>query len=395
MSFFLITFLGIGTVIAGDKTPGVTKDEIKIGCISPLTGQIAMVGTAIAEGARDYYNYINEKGGINGRKIKFIAEDGKYEPPTAMACLKKLIAKDKIFVLSSSSGTPITAALTASIEREKLPSFATISAASIFYPKPPSHLFSFGPYYSENMIFNIEYILFNLKEKSPKIAFFYQDDEFGIEGLTGFKKAADKYNLNVVAIEKYGRGSIDISSQVHKLKAAKPDYILASTVPSTSILLLKEARKVGLNIPIIALNNTRFEQVIKVAGDAAANFYTGEYTALPGDECPGMKRLMEIWYKNNPPDTLPARYYILSQVCAMIIVEGIEMCGDDLTRENFVRQVESIKNFDTGGITGKISYSKNDHCPLSEMCLVRANPKTNRYETISDWGLNRLKMRNN
>ena len=246
------------------------------------------------------------------------------------------------------------------------------------------------------MIYNIEYVLFTLKAKAPKLAIFYQDDEFGMEGYRGFKAAVDKYGLKVVAKEKYSRGAIDISSQIHNIKAAKPDFLLATSIPSTTIMLLKEAKKVGLDIPIIAVANTRFEQVIKVAGNAAKNFYVTEYTALPGDKnAPGMEKLMEIWNKNNPADTVPSRYYVLSQVCAMITVKAMELCGDDLTRDGFVRAVESIKNFNTGGITGEISYSQGDHCPLTAMRIVKANPKTNRYEAVSDWGITKMNTRKN
>lgn len=396
IGIFVIIFLlalGLGKGIASSKTPGVTGNEIVIGCISPLTGPIAMVGVAIANGAKDYFDYINEKGGINGRKIKFIAEDGKYEPPTAMASLKKLVARDKIFALSSTSGTPITAALRPSIEREKLPSFCTIASSNIFEPKPPAHIFSFGPYYSENMIFNIEYVLFTLKAKSPKVALFYQDDEFGMDGRRGFEAAVKKYNLKVVAMEKYSRGTIDISSQVQNIKAAKPDFLFITSIPSTTIMLLKEAKKVGLDIPILAVANTRYEQVIRVVGDAAKNFYTTEYTALPGEDCQGMRELMKIWNKKNPANTLPARYYIISHVLARIMVEGMRKCGNDLTRDKFVHVIESLKGFEIGGLTGNISYSHTDHCPLTAMRVVKANPKTNRYEAITQWGLPRLRVR--
>ncbi len=389
---FIVALAGICTAEAKEK--GVSNSEVVIGSISPLTGKIAMVGVAIANGAKDYFDYINEKGGIHGRKIKFIAEDGKYEPPTAIASLKKLITRDKIFACSSTSGTPITAALEPSIEREKLPSFCTIAASSIFSPKPPPHIFSFGPYYSENMIFNIEYVLFNLKAKNPRIALFYQDDEFGMEGKKGFDAAVEKYKLNVVAVEKYSRSSIDISSQVHNLKVAKPDYLFVTTIPSHSILLLKEAKKVGLDVPIFAVANTRFEQVIKVAGDAAANFYTTEYTALPNEKhIPGMETLMKLWYKKNPPNSVPARYYILSHVNAMIMAAAMSNCGKDLTRKKFIKVLEAMKDFDTGGLTGKITYSAGDHCPLSAMRLVKANPATLQYEAVTDWGLPKLAIR--
>jgi len=383
-----------GMGMAGAAEKGLTDSEIAIGCISPLTGNIAMVGVAIANGAKDYFNYVNETGGINGRKIKFIAEDCKYEPPTAIASFKKLITRDKIFALISTSGTPITAALAPSVKREQLPSFATIAASSIFYPESPDHIFSFGPYYSENMIFNIEHVLFTLNAKNPRVAFLYQDDEFGLEGKTGFDAAAKEYGLDVVAVEKYSRGAIELGAQAHNIKSANPDYVFITTIPSHSIIFLKEAMKIGLNVPIFAVANTRFEQVIEVAGDAAENFYTTEYTALPGEKgAPAMERMMDLWYKNNPADTVPARYYILSHVNAIIMVEAIKRCGDDLTRENLIQQLEMMKDFDTGGITGNITYSDKDHCPLSAMRIVKANPKTLRYEAVTEWGLPKLSLR--
>jgi branched-chain amino acid transport system substrate-binding protein len=102
---------------------------------------------------------------------------------------------------------------------------------------------------------------------------------------------------------------------------------------------------------------------------------------------------MELWYKKNPPDTLPARYYILSHVNAMIMAGAMTRCGKDLTRAKLIKTLESMKDFDTGGLTGKITYSASDHCPLSAMRLVKANPATLRYEAVTDWGLPKLATR--
>ena len=376
------------------KEQGVTKDTIVIGSISPLTGPIAMVGVSIANAAKDYFNYINEQGGINGRKIKFIAEDGKYEPAAATASLKKLLVRDKIFALSSTSGTPITAALRPTIEREGLTSMCPIAASTIFYPKSPKHIFSFGPYYSENMIYNIEYILGTLKAEKPRLALFYQDDEFGQEGALGFDKAVKEYGLEVVAREKYARSAIDISSQVNNIKNAKPDYLLITAIPSHTIMLLKEAKKLGLNIPVMGVANTRFESVVKVAGDAAANFYTTEYTGLPNEKgIAGVETMMSLWNKANKDKGVPPRYYILSYVNAMVMVEAMKQCGDDLTRENLRAKLENLKGFATQGLTGEIGYSETDHCPLTAMRMVKADPKTILYQPASDWGLPKLKVR--
>ena len=394
-SCFMVVIYGslVKTISAADE-PGVTKDKIIIGTLSPLTGPIAMVGIPIADAVKDYFASINDQGGIYGRKIEVISEDDKYEPPQAIASLKKLIDRDKIFACASTSGTPITAAVAPTVEREKLPSMAPIPAYGIFEPKPPKYIFAYGPFYADQVIFNIEYILFTLKARDPKLAFFYQDDDFGQDGYRGFKTAVEKYKLNVVATEKYTRGAIDISSQVLNIKRANPDFLIITAIPSHSIMLLKEAKKLGLTIPVFSCANARLEEVIKVAGDAADIYYCAEYTALPNEtNIPGMAKLIQNRNKRNPAEKVPPKYYILSYVNALILGEGIKKVGKNLTREKLISALESLKGFNTEGLTGSISYSQNDHCPMTAMRVVKANSKTGYYEPITDWGLTKLNLK--
>jgi ABC-type branched-subunit amino acid transport system substrate-binding protein len=392
ISVIILISMG-GNLFAAD-VPGVTDDKIVIGTISPLTGKIAMVGVPIANAIKDYFNYLNEQGGIHGRQIEVISEDGKYDPPQAIASLKKLIDRDKIFALASTSGTPITLALSPTIAREKLPSMAPIPAYGIFGLESPKYLFSYGPYYAEQVAFNIEYILFTIGAKDPRIAFFYQDDEFGQDGYRGFKAAVAKYKLNVVATEKYTRGAIDISSQVVNIKRAKPDFLIITAIPSHAIMLLKEANRQGLNIPIYSCMNARLESVIKVTGEASANYYCAENIALPNEtQIPGMTKLIEIRNKRNPESKVPPKYYLLSYVNALILGEGLKRAGKDLDREKLRDALESIKDFDTEGLTGSITFTPKDHCPLTAMRIVRANPKTGYYEAITDWGVPKLDLR--
>jgi len=391
----MVLILTGNTLFAGE-VPGVTKDKITIGSISPLTGKIAMVGVPIANAIKYYFGYVNEQGGINGRKVEVICEDGKYDPPQAIASLKKLIDRDKIFACASTSGTPITSALYPTVTREKLPSMAPIPSYGIFGLKSPKYIFSYGPYYAEQVVFNIEYILFTLKAKNPRIAFFYQDDEFGKDGYRGFKAAVEKYNLNVVATEKYTRAAIDISSQVLNIKRAKPDFLIITAIPSHSIMLLKEAKRQALNVPIFSCANARLEAVIKVAGDFSKNYYCAEYIALPNEtHIPGMAKLIEIRNKKDPKSQVPPKYYILSYVNALVLGEGLKRAGKDLDREKLRDALESIKDFDTNGLTGPISFTPKDHCPLTAMRVVQGNPKTGFYDAISDWGVPKLNLREN
>ena len=383
-----------GSALFAGEVPGVTKDKIRIGTISPLTGKIAMVGVPIANAIKYHFSYINEQGGIHGRKVEVICEDGKYDPPQAIASLKKLIDRDKIFACASTSGTPITSALNPTVTREKLPSMAPIPSYGIFGLETPPYIFAYGPYYAEQVVFNIEYILFTLKAKNPRIAFFYQDDEFGKDGHRGFKAAVEKYNLNVVATEKYTRSAIDISSQVLNIKRAKPDFLIITAIPSHSIMLLKEAKKQGLKVPIFSCANARLEVVIKVAGDAAENYYCAEYIALPNEtHIPGMAKLIEVRNKKNPKSKVPPKYYILSYVNALILDKALRDAGEDLTREKLRSALESIKDLDTKGLTGPISFSPTDHCPLTSMRVVKANPQKVFYDAVTDWGIPKLNLR--
>lgn len=399
LAFVLMCVCSVVLILTGNplfagEVPGVTKDKIIIGTISPLTGKIAMVGVPIANAIKDYFSYINKQGGINGRRVDVICEDGKYDPPQAIASLKKLIDRDKIFACASTSGTPITSALSPTISREKLPSMAPIPSYGIFGLKSPKYIFSYGAYYAEQVVFNIEHILFTLRAKNPRIAFFYQDDEFGKDGYRGFKAAVEKYNLNVVATEKYTRGAIDISSQVLNMKRANPDFLIITAIPSHSIMLLKEAKRQGLRVPIFSCANARLEVVIKVTGDASENYYCAEYIALPNEtHIPGMAKLIEIRNKRNPKSKVPPKYHILSYVNALILGEGLKRAGKDLNREKLRDALESIKDFDTKGLTGPISFSPRDHCPLTAMRVVRGNPKTGFYDAITDWGVPKLNLR--
>lgn len=391
--FLIVVTTGTIKSIFAAEVPGVTKDKIIIGSTSPLTGSIAMIGVPIADAIKDYFDYVNELGGIHGRKVEVIAEDDKYDPPQAIASLKKLMDRDKIFALASTSGSPITAALAPTIEREKLPSMCPAPAYGIFEPKP-KYIFGYAPFYSDQVVFHTEYILSTQKTKNPRLAFFYQDDDLGQDGYRGLKSAIEEYKPNVVATEKYTRGAIDISSQVLNIKRANPDFIITTTTPSHAIMLLKEAKKIGLQVPIFGCSAARLEDVIKVAGDAADIFYCAEFTALPNEtNIPGVKKAFEIRNKRNPADKVLPKYYIVSFVNAMVLAEGMRRSGEDLTREKLRDVLESIKGFNTEGLTSPISYSPNDHCPLTAMRIVKANSKTGFYEALTDWGFPKLNLR--
>jgi branched-chain amino acid transport system substrate-binding protein len=115
---------------------------------------------------------------------------------------------------------------------------------------------------------------------------------------------------------------------------------------------------------------------------------------LPNEtSIPGMAKLIQIRNRRNPGGKVPPKYYILSYVNALILGEGIKRAGKDLTREKLRSALESLKDFSTEGLTGSISYSRNDHCPVTAMRVVKANSKTGYYEPITDWGLTKLDLK--
>ncbi|HEY0803983.1 MAG TPA: ABC transporter substrate-binding protein, partial [Pseudonocardiaceae bacterium] len=247
----------ISVTACGSKTntpanaPGVTDTTVTIGSTDPLTGPAAPGYSEIPAAAQAYFSYINANGGINGRKITLKYLDDGYNPTQTVTQTKQLVLQDKVFAMLGSLGTPTHTKVVDFLNSERVPDLFVASGCTC-WDQPKRHPYTFGwqpDYTVEGKILG-QYITQHYAGK--KVAYFYQDDDFGRDGVAGL----DKYvpgNL-VVSRQSYQPGNVDVSAQVAAIANAKPDVVVLETIPAYTALFKLTSLKLGFS-PTIAVSN--------------------------------------------------------------------------------------------------------------------------------------------
>jgi len=247
----------ISVTACGSKTntpanaPGVTDTTVTIGSTDPLTGPAAPGYSEIPAAAQAYFSYINTNGGINGRKITLKYLDDGYNPTQTVTQTKQLVLQDKVFAMLGALGTPTHTKVVDFLNSERVPDLFVASGCTC-WDQPKQHPYTFGwqpDYTVEGKILG-QYITQHYAGK--KVAYFYQDDDFGRDGVAGL----DKYvpgNL-VVSRQSYQPGNVDVSAQVAAIANAKPDVVVLETIPAYTALFKLTSLKLGFS-PTIAVSN--------------------------------------------------------------------------------------------------------------------------------------------
>ena len=364
---------------------GVTDTSIKIGGIVDLTGPMAGQARLLAESWRNYFKDINEHGGINGKKVKLIIEDDRYSIPLAVAAFKKLIYRDEIFALLGPVSTGETKALFDKIEKNKVSSFTASLAEEMTTPYR-RYIFTLAASYEDQAKVIFDYILGDLKVKDPRVAFVGSDDEFGKTGLRAVRRWAKHFGLKLVDEEVLDHGALDATSQILGLKRAKAEYVIAQEAGQKMALLVREAIKYRFSDALFfAMYYGCDELVVQIAGKAAKNYHGVHSFNSWYDESPGMKRLVAVAKRYNLTTKSLIKGYIQAWVQAMMLAEGIKRGGKSLTHDSFVDAMETIKNFDTGGICGHITYTSKSHKGLRYSRIYKADIEKERLKPVTDW----------
>lgn len=369
-----------------EEVRGITTDTIKIGLIFDQTGPAAVNTVPMTRGIKSYVRYINDQGGIHGRKLKLIVEDDRYSVPMAMSAFKKLLFKDKVVALMGPSSSTALAALLRSIEKEKVPLVSVIMPEYAVKPFK-RYIFTFADIYPNQMKVLIDYIIKDLKSKEPRIALAYPDNEAGKLDLASALERMGSYNIEPVTKEVLNPGAFDASSQVMNLKRAKPDYVLlCGFIPQPATVILRDMKKFGVSLPVLGSWATCAEVVIKMSGDAAKDFYAINSMSPWYGEGQGIKKMREITLKYDPgTDDFRDIVYTHGWVMAIVMIEGLKRAGKNLNGETFVEGLESIKNLDMGGLTGSISYSSTNHKGGDSWKIYKADTNSGRFVSVTGW----------
>ncbi len=356
---------------------GANDTEIKIGHIVPYSGPASAYGI-IGRTEEAYFKMINDNGGINGRKINFVSYDDAYSPPKAVEQVRKLVESDEVLVVFNALGTPSNTAIQKYLNSKKVPQlFVATGATKWNDPKHFPWTIGWQPsYQSEGQI----YAKFLMKEKpDAKIAVLYQNDDFGKDYLKGLKDGIGAKASMIVAEESYEISEPTIDSHIVKLKAGGADVLISITTPKFAAQTIKKMAEIDWKaLQIVANVSTSVGAVMKPAGfENGQGVLSAHYAKDAGDaqwkDDPGMKKFLAFLDKYYPDADRTNSQVIYGYGAAQTLTKILEMCGDDLTRANIMKQAANLKDFtpDTLLPGVKINTSATDFAPIEQLQMMR------------------------
>ncbi len=359
-------------------------DEIKVGAVQPVTGRFAFAGVHINAGLEDALMMANEEGGINGKQIKYIMEDGTYNVNVSVAAFKRIMARDNPLIMYGES-TGMGKAVAPEIkDRYKVLYSSTSFSSELANTAANPYIFVPGPTYSDMFGILLKYIA---KQKpGANVAFFYSDTEFGRDPVPYGRKMCKKLGLNLVAEEVAKVGGVDVASQVLDLKRKKAEYVIfqgfvLSPVPA----VIKQARDYGLKAKFMGTHWGTNKMLLDKMGPLAEG-YLGvmPYAFYYQDDIPMIKKIRAWNQKHHPDVKYRPTSYMQGFFTGLVFVECLKRAdkAGDLTGDGLVKALQSIKDFDVGGLMAPITVV-NNKIPMGR--VYKANVGKKVFEPISDW----------
>jgi ABC-type branched-subunit amino acid transport system substrate-binding protein len=357
---------------------GATDTEIKIGNIMPYSGPASAYGI-IGKTEAAYFKKINDAGGINGRKINFVSYDDAYSPPKAVEQARKLVESDEVLLIFNSLGTPSNSAIQKYMNSKKVPQlFVATGATKWNDPKDFPWTMGWQPNYQSETQIYAKYLLKN--KPDAKIAVLYQNDDYGKDYLKGLKDGlGPKAATMIVAEESFETSEPTIDSHIVKLKSTNADVFIDIATPKFAAQAIKKVAEVGWK-PMHFLNNVSASvgSVIKPAGfenaqDIISAAYLKDASDKQWDNDPGMKEFYAFMNKDFPEGDKLDGGTVVGYGVAQTLVQVLKQCGDNLTRENVMKQAASLKDFRTEVLLPgiKINTSPTDYAPISSLQLMK------------------------
>lgn len=376
-----------GSLSQASDVRGVTDKSIKIGVILDQTGPAAGITVPCTQAIRTYIRHINDNGGVHGRQLDVIVEDDRYSIPSTIAAYKKLVFKDKIFAFIGPGSGGFVNILWRKIQQDKLPNVSVVFPDLAVNPLK-RYIFTTSDTYEGQVRVLIDYIVKDYKLKNPRIGLVYPDTETGKIDLRPALERLKGYNIEPVTKEVVMAGTIDASSQVMSLKKNRVNCVIhVGLIPASAMTLLREMKKFGLEVPAFHSWGAMLGEEIHALGETAKQFYSVHALAPWYGEGSGVKSMREITLKYYPGTEKPYRgtLYTHGWVLATILTEGIKRTGKNLDAEAFVNALETLKNFDTGGLCNPITYSSNSHKGGESWRIYKSDPVQQRYVPITGW----------
>jgi len=348
LRFALALALTLSTPVFAADAPGVTATEIRIGGVFPFSGPASAIGL-VGKGILAYVQSINDRGGINGRKIDYIALDDAYSPPKAVEHVRRLVESDEVAFMFGQLGTPGNSATAKYLALKGVPAIAIMSGSNKFtdvkaYPLTTTSLVSFD---TEGRIY-AKYLLSALP--NAKYAILYQNDDLGKDYVNAFKSFLKSDFDNKVVTAPYEISDPTIESQIVNLRSSGATALLVAGTPKFAAQAIRKVAEIGWK-PTLIVNfpSSSVSATLKPAGlDKAVGVIVGTFNKDPTDtrwdNDEGMKVYRAFFAKYLAGSDIGENNYLTGFSQGVVLEQLLRQCGDDLSRENIIRQAKNLKN---------------------------------------------------
>ena len=364
--------------------PGVTTHAVRIGSSLALTGHASFLGLQTLQGANTLLLEVNEQGGVHGRQIELVAQDDGYDPPRCLMNTQRFLVEQNIFALFCYVGTPTTVKIIPLVQRARIPLIGMFTGAKDLREPFNRYIINVRASYYQETGAAVEHIVEQLGMR--KIAIFYQYDAYGLDGLRGAELALLQYDAAPVAKSSYIRGTLQVEHGMERILDSDAEAVIMIGTYEPCAKFIKLAKAAGKNLLFYNVSFVGAEELARLLGEAGEGVIVSQ--VVPPPELPESRELMhevqtymDLSSKHFPGSTTSS-VSLEGYLNALVLVEGLQRAGPDLTREGFIDAVESIRERRLGRNTA-ISFGKDDHQGLDAVYFTWI--RNGRLNLITDW----------
>jgi branched-chain amino acid transport system substrate-binding protein len=368
---------------------GVTDDTIVLGSSLALSGHASYLGTQTLRGALCYLNHVNDSGGVHGRKLRLVSYDDSYDPPRCLANTQQLIVEDQVFALFCYVGTPTTVKILPLLEDARIPLLGMFTGANALREPFNRYIINIRASYYQETAAAVRHLVKDLGLK--RIAVFYQYDAYGFDGLTGTELALKEFGLEPVARGSYVRGTLDVEEGLTKIEDSRAEAVVMIGTYDPCARFIQLAQNGGFSPIFYTVSFVGAEELARRLTDAAAAppgpLVVMSQVVPPTEGADarkfsgGAQEYVELLAKYFPDDK-PNSVGLEGYYNARILVEGLRRAGRDLTREGFIKAIESIRDYDLGpGQT--VSFGPDNHQGMERVYFTQL--REGRFTLVESW----------
>jgi ABC-type branched-subunit amino acid transport system substrate-binding protein len=363
---------------------GVTASEIRLGSSLPLTGHASYLGEQTLRGALSYIKYVNESGGVHGRKIVLDARDDGYDPPRCLANTQQLMIHGNVFALFGYVGTPTTMRILPLVEEARIPLLGMFTGANGLRIPFNRYVINVRASYYQETGAAVRHLVQDLGLK--RIAVFYQYDAYGFDGLTGAELVLRELGLAPVARGSYIRGTNDVTDGLKRILEERPEAVVMVGTYEPCAEFIRRADAAGLKAVYYNLSFVGGEELARrLPHDLKSPVVLS--LVVPPPTAPEAPRIMQVasdyvtHLKRFFPDETPNAVGLEGYINALVLVEGLRRAGPDITRETFIDAIDSLSSFSLGGTN--VSFSPRNHQGMESVffSVLRGG----RFELVNDF----------